>query len=277
LDNGGKRNVSAIFERFPYYKAHFSYCAGQPTDVISETAWAVFIVSGAGKSQAADQIALQWFMVHCLPTHAGAIATAAAMRWQHNFKNNYPSGIGAVMAKMFKSGHPLITYAPPMESYDFHGLEGILAGLTQLLLSEGVAVLNTLLVDAEAAAKAALALGKEAEEAARAEIARLAAGARRRLEVLATRADAEAKKVAHEVHEAEMKAGHAAVTVVHKAVDGINKGAKETVAELKHVEAVVQKPVLKVTQATAKVVAKPVAPIANEAKKVCKKFLHCHK
>ena len=110
LDKDGHLNVSAAFLRFPQYVAHFHFCAGLPTDPVTEAVWAAVIANGAKHDSAPDSVVLQWFMIQCLPSHASPIVKAAVLAWARRFKQNYPNGLRDVNARNFKPAQPACSF-----------------------------------------------------------------------------------------------------------------------------------------------------------------------
>ena len=174
LDNSGKRNVSAIFLRFPQYIAHFHWCAGLPADPLSETVWAAVMANGARGDETAGKIALEWLMLQCLPENASLVAKTGAMTWVRNFDHNYSGEIGTVLARYFNNPqHPLARFAPGREDYHFEGLEGKVAEILALLLHEGAQLVIDLRKGSERAVEAAKVATDRGEKEAVAETQRI--------------------------------------------------------------------------------------------------------
>jgi hypothetical protein len=127
----------------PWFVAHFSYCAGEAADPISETAWGTKMALGARKGHASD-VALEWLMIHCLPMSAGATAKAGAALWVHKFKNNWPGGIGQVMEAYFQTkDHPLVRCAPTDDFTEFQGVRVIFGAIIDMFRNLGLAAYRT--------------------------------------------------------------------------------------------------------------------------------------
>ena len=168
VDPNGSINEHSFINR-PWWVAHFSHCAGQAADAISETAWGAKMAAGGGRGNPGE-IALEWFMMHCLPERAGATAKAGAALWIRHFRKNWPGGMKQVMAAYFATtpSHPLILYAPTFDTFHaYDGLLGVLKSIAMLLINEGVSLVNSSIRDARK-----LALASEAQAVAAAKVLR---------------------------------------------------------------------------------------------------------
>jgi hypothetical protein len=208
LDNGGQRNISAFFARFPWYIAHFHHCAGHSSNPIFETAWAAFIAKGARENDSADGLVLQWLMIQCLPPSASPIVKAAVLGWTQRFKKNFPNGLRDINGKMFVSDHPLVRFAPAPEEYDFQGIDDILASLIVLLQNQAEIVIKAIVDDAEHAFKFARELVRANPRAALAELGKLALAQPKVVGELAKNLKDEAGKVAGAIAKTEQNWQH---------------------------------------------------------------------
>lgn len=205
LDRSGRRNVSAIFTRFPQYIAHFHYCAGLPTDPVTEAVWAAALANGARGDSAPDSVVLEWFMVQCRPAKASPVVKAAVIKWVMNFKKNFPNGLQDVNGRMFDKSHPLVLYAPGIEDYDFQGVDAVVGTLIAILTTEGVEVLKGVTQDAELAVKLGKAVFKGDEKAALAAAKQIALAPINRAKAFAERAAQEGKQLAEVVGRTEQQ------------------------------------------------------------------------
>lgn len=156
-DHTGELNIRATFGRAPWYIAHFYWCAGETPPEHLQVAWAACVGSYGSDPEDFGGWILQWLMIQALPDDAPLLCRSAARAWMKRFRTRFPEGIRGAMAGYFRDqNHPLIQFAPAMESERFLNvndpLEAAFAELMHLaseLLHAVIAVLSDAAVRVE--------------------------------------------------------------------------------------------------------------------------------
>lgn len=144
-DHTGAYNIRATFGRAPWYIAHFYWCAGETPPEHLQMAWAACIGSYGPDAEDYGGWILQWLMIQALPDDAPLLCRSAARAWMKRFRARFPEGIRGAMAGYFRDpNHPLIRFAPGMDTERFIGMDDPLEAAFAELMRWVSEVLHTL-------------------------------------------------------------------------------------------------------------------------------------